>query len=199
MKEFTIPELEQKIAKIAIDRAVYTALAEIAPAMEEECKVNAINQISPDGTPYAPSKHPRKWGSGGPLNDTGKMIAGIEASVPAATELNLTSDSPQSRLMQDGGTIVPVNAKFLTIPLTEEAARAGGARNYPGELTAIVNEAGTKGVLRDEDGEAVYALTVGPVEVPARPFVGFSEEMLQSVEDAIAEKVMDAIVEALTR
>jgi len=199
VKELTREGLAERIAKITIDRAVYSALTEIAPTMAEECKVNALNQVSPDGSSFAPSKHPRKWGNGGPLNDTGKMIAGIEASVPAPTELDLTSDSPQSRLMQDGGTIVPVHAKFLTIPLTEEAARAGGARNYPGELTPIINKQGTKGVLRDESGEAVYALTVGPVEVPARPFVGFSEEMIQSVEDAVADRVVDAIVEAILR
>lgn len=199
MKEFTKEGLAERIAQIVVDRAVYAALTEIAPAIEAECKINALNQVSPDGTPFAPSKHPRRWGNGGPLNDTGKMIAGIEASVPAPTELDLTSDSPQSRLMQDGGTIVPVNAKFLTIPLTEEAARAGGARNYPGDLTPIINKQKTKGVLRDEDGEAVYALTVGPIDVPARPFVGFSEEMLQSIEDAVADKVADAIVEAILR
>ncbi len=199
MKELTREGLAERIAKIAIDQAVHAALTELVLAMRVWCQVNALNQVSPDGTAFAPSKHPRKWGSGGPLNDTGEMIRWIDANVTAPTEMELTSKSPQARLMQDGGTIAPVNAKFLAIPLTEEAARAGGARNYPGELTPIINKAGTKGVLRDEEGEAVYALTVGPIVVPARPFVGFSEEMIQSVEDRIADKVVDAIVEAIGR
>ena len=47
-----------------------------------------------------------------------------------------------ARIHELGGTIHPVRAGALSIPLTDYAKKAGGARNYPGQLRLIVTKLG---------------------------------------------------------
>jgi phage gpG-like protein len=103
----------------------------------------------------------------------------------SATELVIGTNLDYAPLQQFGGTIAPVNAKMLAIPLTKEAQRAGTARRFPGKLHAAVKDG--KGVLLDSEGVAQYALTKGPIKIPARPFAGFSEKAIDRIQKIFVE------------
>ena len=199
MRAFTTKELADRIAKLLVEKAVFQALGESAPQVTMICQQDARKGVAPDGSPWVPSQKPRRWGRGGLLNDTGKLIDSIEAKPEDLTTLAIGSDEKQAGLQQYGGTIRPVNATFLAIPLTEEAARAESPRNFPGELVACISQSGRGGVLVPvEGGEPVYALTKGPVTIPARPFLGFSEESVEVVMNAVGDKVSNLIIDSVS-
>jgi phage gpG-like protein len=172
--------------------------AAIADALKA-CEVVAVAgyrrhfalQQAPDGTPWAALAHPRAGRAAGgekALWDTGAMMAGATAAAHG-TELVLGTNRAGAGLHQYGGTIVPRNVTYLTIPATAAARRAGGARRFPGELSPRVNRKTGKGVLLDADGEVQYYLTRGPIQVPARPHVGFSAETLAEIGEVIIDHV----------
>ena len=70
-----------------------------------------------------------------------------------------------------GGTIKPRTAKYLSIPLTEDARRqAGGPRDFRGKLSVRMRRGAARGVLVDEQGTAQYALTRS-VTISAQPYL----------------------------
>ena len=158
-------------------------------------------QKAPDGTPWAPLKHARIITAGGvglALLDTGQLRASIRAKA-SDTELVVSSNKEYAGVHQYGGTIRPVRAKFLCIPLTREAKYAGSPRRFRGTLFPILNRARTKGVLveRRTVGRGKSARTVEvehffmtkSVTIPARPFLGFSLEFLRDAEEILTDAV----------
>lgn len=141
---------------------------------------------SPDGVPWAALRiRPGK-----PLLDTGRLRAATTA-VPTSDGVQLVNNSVQAGLMQSGGTIRPKRGKYLAIPLTVEAHRAGSPRSLGG-LHFQGRKGANKGVLVDEQGEAQFAL-VASVTVPARPFLGFSLKTLERIERTIGDDIAKAI------
>ena len=139
-------------------------------------RVTAVAQVrkrfdqsrAPDGTPWKPIKF-RARGGNKPLRDTGLLMASITARTTGNT-LIVGTNRVGAALHQFGGTITPKRAKFLAIPKTREAARHE-PRRFPRPLAPVIG--GRGGVLVDKrTGEVHYALTKGPVVIPARPFLG---------------------------
>jgi hypothetical protein len=149
-----------------------------------ELKRDLADGRSPDGTPFKPLAHPRPNSKGGdqPLRDTGLLgasLGGGPGHVRRVTERSLTigTNVAHAKTHQDGAVIVPVKAKYLAIPLTPAASKAGSPRNYPGDLVGVYGKKG--GVLLDDaTDQPQYALTKGPVVIPPRPFIGFSQALI---------------------
>lgn len=162
----------------------------------------------PDGEVWLPVKHPRVRGSGtpAPLRDTGILMASVTANGAKdhvdreeGSTLVFGTSAVQANLMQYGGTVYPRN-KFLTIPVSIEAKRAGSPLRFPdadnrlqwivGKEGGIVCEKltpkqqkskkkpGINSIYSKVKGEDViihfYAVT--SVTVPARPFLGISQK-----------------------
>src|SRR5436190_4691176 len=136
MAEPTLDDFARAIASIgpgveAKARAVATPIIQILSVSGAQAGINAGVDI--DGKPFAPVKFPRpEGGTAHPLRDKGLLAASISASV-TERELTLSANAPGARILNYGGTITP-KKKFLTIPLTVEAKRAGGARQFPRPL-----------------------------------------------------------------
>lgn len=170
---------------------------------------------SPDGQAWAPIK-PRPQGGDKPLLNTGKLrnsITGRAEQHGASAGTNAI----QANLMNAGGTVRPVRAKMLAIPLTREAVRAGSPRRFPRNLFVIRSRKGnvllvekpqrTKGgKLKkrklnaneqtlagqyDPGGGLVpqYRL-VNSVTIPARPFNGFTDEAVAGCGEIAARYVL---------
>lgn len=118
---------------------------------------------------------------------------------------------------QEGATITPKNAKNLAIPLTKEAARAGSPRNWAegavapakgkqgkvkgGELTErrsmlqLIPRPGRPSLLvemlaaKGNKGERWIAhyLLLKSVTIPARPFLGMGEKLIEPCAQVLAE------------
>jgi phage gpG-like protein len=179
------------------------------PLAVSGCKRHFTEQRGPDGQPWPALKFDRPSGPGIPLRDSGRLMASIQGRAEDGT-IVLGTNRVGATSHQYGATIVPVNAKYLTIPTTLEAKRAGSPRDYPGELVPRVNRARTKGVLlakgessnpkwnRPGGWHVAYILTTGPIEIPARPFIGFSNDTASEIAELASEHVVSRYIEALT-
>lgn len=146
--------------------------------------------VSPEGAPWVPLSHPRVTSKGAdkPLRDFGLLMASVQAKA-TQNDLTLSSNLIYAGVHQFGATIRPKKGRFLTIPATKEAKRAGGARRFPRPLRAIINPQGTAGVLIEDMGvmEIVQYYLVQQVVIPARPFLGFSKQLIGYVGDLLTE------------
>lgn len=143
---------------------------------------------SPQGATWAPLKHR----SGKPLRDKGLLMASVTASgaagnVETITDSTLTfgTNLDYASIHQRGGTITPKGAKALAIPVTNEARRSGGPRRM-GDLNLVWPKGKPSGTLRDTAGKTHWIL-VKSVTVPARPFLGWTDEMASECGEIVAE------------
>jgi phage gpG-like protein len=177
------------------------------PAAVAGAKRHFLEQQSPDGTPWPILAHDRPSGSGTPLRDTGMLMASLQGRADSGS-IVIGTNRIGAAVHQYGAKIVPVNAKYLTIPTTAESRRAGSPRNY-GDLVPRVNRARTRGVLlapgscgdsrwdRPGGWHVAFILTTGPLVIPARPFVGFSTDTQEEILDIATEHVVERLLEAL--
>lgn len=182
---------------------VYAAMQVQATAMT---KRHFADGKGPDGKAWAPLAFPRpSGGSGLPLRDTGRLMASIAARADAGG-LVVGTAHPAASLHQHGGIVTAKKGKFLAIPLTKEARRAGSPRGYGKPLHFRSRSGGRSGALvesrtgkgkRQQGGRAVYAL-VPSVRVPARPFLGFGPDELQRL-GALAGKWVASHIRAAGR
>lgn len=98
----------------------------------------------------------------------GSLEVKVVRSTASECEVSIGPTAVHGRIHELGGTIKPVRAKFLAIPLTAEAGKYESPRSYPGALHFVGDEGG--GVLADASGEAIYALTTS-VTMPPRPYL----------------------------
>lgn len=145
----------------------------------------------PQGHAWAPLKHRRiiSRGADKPLRDTGLLMASVSAKA-TRTELIVGSNLAYAGVHQYGATIVPVRAKWLTIPITKKAKRAGSPRRFQGVLHPRINRAGTGGVMVEIDANGigvVHFVMTKRVVVPARPFLGFSKDFLKRAEQILVD------------
>jgi hypothetical protein len=139
-----------------------------------EVKDRFNTSLDADGKPFKPLQYPRPDGSAKPLQDQGILAAATTFRlIPFGFQVG--NNRPQSRLMQLGGKVRPVAAKFLAIPLTKRAKLARSPRRFPEPLIPLVR--GISGVLTDSGGTPQYGLTK-EVTVPARKYMGVSVELL---------------------
>lgn len=161
---------------------------------------------SPDGTPFLPIRGFRQRATpftGKPLQRDGLLMASITAQAHAnqivrasARELVFGTNLEYAGIHQEGGTITPKTGKALSIPMSPEAYRAGSARNF-GRALRLVWPKGRRSGWLVEDLEAkgkgtaksvtsknaaartiLHYLLVPKVTIPARPFLGFNDQML---------------------
>lgn len=163
-----------------------------------ETKKCFTEQRTPGGDVWKPLAHPRynSKGKDRPLRDTGILMAAATGRGPGHYEqqgedyliygVNLDYASTH----QEGATIVPVKGKFLAIPATVEAHRAGSPRNMP-NLEVVIGKNG--GVLIErfegfsEEADIVHFYLTKKVVIPAREFLGVSEKMVGLFLEALGE------------
>lgn len=171
----------------------------------EELRRGFETGTAPDGSSWAPLKHARPNGRSHPLWDTGALVRSIGAGQGHVEQMTgdtfiLGTNLKYAHIHQYGGTIRG-QGKKLSIPLTMEAKRAGGARNFPRPLfylpskkpnTGLLAERKMKGKGKKKTPTLVihYALK-DSVTIPARPFIGFSQQLADRLEDLYAQIVFD--------
>lgn len=175
------------------------------PALER-CKLAILASIQenfdrgagPDGTPWPALKFPRPNGGDRPLRDFGFLLASATVSSAQGHEETVTDKSLEvgtnleyAKLQHDGGTVRATRTKFLAIPKTKEAKRAGSPRRFPGDLHFRGNDRGG-GLFDAIEGQMQYALTK-EVKIPPRPFIGWNPELEQECEDILADFVASQV------
>lgn len=84
------------------------------------------------------------------------------------------SDSVYARIQDQGGTIVPRNAKALTVPVSQQAKSASrrgiGAREFPSPLALIWPKGRDRGYLV-EKGVGVHYVLRKSVTLPGRTYL----------------------------
>lgn len=150
----TVRQLSDQIGQGIPTALIQQRLLQVLPAIAQlgvsDVKKHLADSRSPDGRPFAPLAHGRiRGGSAIPLRDRGFLLASIngraiESGIAVGTNLEYAA------IHNFGGTIVPKRVKFLAIPLTIEALRAGSPRRFPRPLSPRINKLGTGGVLVEE-------------------------------------------------
>lgn len=127
-------------------------------SVREDAKKNFDAGTSPDGVPWAPLKFTRARGGDKPLRDRGILMASMQGrgtgsvSIISGATLEQGTNLDYAGIHQSGGVIVPTKGKYLAIPRTPEAARAGSPRKFPRPLVAIFGKRG--GVLVEKPTDA---------------------------------------------
>jgi phage gpG-like protein len=148
----------------------------VPPAAQKAGGVILVNDVKGrirDGTDvrgrkFRPLKFSRPGGGNQPLRDTGRL----EASFTATADANgwtVSTTHPGAKLLNSGGVVRPKKGKFLAIPLTKEAKRAGSPRRLKGTPKTPL-------FARKKNGRWVgHFLLVRKVTLPAREFMGVSD------------------------
>jgi phage gpG-like protein len=140
-------------------------------------------------------------GQGGkPLRDTQRLLNSLTTSFPQleGKDITISSNLPYASIHHTGGTIKPVKAKSLSIPLTREARRIGGAGDFfrqnsrknpfiiPGkkEGVAFVVTKGARG------GLDFHYMLVKQVVIPARPYLGSGPQDISELETLLVDLVV---------
>jgi phage gpG-like protein len=124
-----------------------------------------------------------------------RTVAGVRGKVIAGQDL------PYAQIQEYGGTIVPVKAQYLAIPIGDTLTPAGVPRFGPREAEA----AGYKTfiakniIFGTKPGEAATPLFVlkKSVDIPARPFMRpafdhFKPKIIQDISQAIGRALRQA-------
>jgi phage gpG-like protein len=152
----------------------------IAQVMISDIQDRFRTSTAPDGAPWKPLKFPRPGGGDRPLQDTGRLQASFSADT-TPTSVTVGTAFRGAGLLNFGGTVVPKKAKFLSIPLTIYAKRAGSPRNMRGTKDMPLFAKRIGGVL------VGHYLLVKKAVVPARPFLGISERGMQVIENVLLD------------
>jgi phage gpG-like protein len=168
-------------------RPVWPVAAQMAAA---DCRENIAQGHAPDGTPWVPLAHGRPGQPAGakPLRDRGFLLASITGR-PLADGIAVGSNLEYAGVHQYGAVIRPKKGKYLAIPLTVVAKRAGSPRSYPGKLSPRISRKTGKGVLVDEATDLAQYALVPEVTVPARPFLGFGPVLIDRIGRLVTDRV----------
>jgi phage gpG-like protein len=135
-----------------------------------------------------PLKRPRAGGGGPPLLDTGVLRNSYTARVEA-DGASVGSALPQARLHEFGGTVRAKRAKYLAVPLTVQAKRAGSPRRMPKLTFRPFAKGKPGGVLSRDDGRGRrtdHFLLVPEVTVPARRRAAADAADLRAIDEVAA-------------
>lgn len=125
---------------------------------------------------------------------TGKLSSSINWWL-SGSEGWIGSNLVYAAIHEYGGTIVPKNAKYLTIPLWKGAARQiGGAREVPGAFFKMTN-----GRLlmygKSKYGVMPYFLLLKSVTLPPRPYIWPAiERFFKDDAQRIAEVTIEEMI-----
>lgn len=178
------------------------ALKIIAVLIAAATRENFEGQHAPDGTAWPALAHPRPSSQGGDqaLRDFGFLDASVTGNGAGHIEeyednaLTFGTNLDYARTQQEGDPDRHASeAQYLAIPLTAEAKSAGRARQFPSELFVLPSKKPDTALLaeRDDSGNLViqYVLKKS-VSIPARPFLGFNDQLLEKIDDVFAEHVL---------
>ena len=122
---------------------------------------------------------PHSKNSGTTLVKFGKLVNSI-THVVSGNHVIVGTNLKYARILHEGGTIRPVKAKYLAIPLTKEAA-VRKPRDWQGTFIR-------KGIIfRSLEGgkiDTLYALKT-QVVIPARPYMYISEDTSSRLRNLI--------------
>ena len=167
--------------------------------------------IGPDGKPWKRSRRADRSG-GQTLNDSGVLASRTAYDVKGTDDLDLFSWDKRARVHQLGLPITPTDGhEFLTIPLRARggsyeaperavAPRKGRdgrrARDYGARSTFIARVRGRLFIFQKLGDGAVRALflLVRSVVMPARPFLGFSDDDLAMALRIFADFLGDSFL-----
>lgn len=159
-----------------------------AVAVRADTAENFQRAVTPDDRPWPPLQHARPRGGTSPLLDTGLLRAA--ATSPAARG-HVERVGPNwlvygvslvyAALHQFGGVVVPKLAKWLAIPITREAQRAGSPRRFPRPLDPVFGPVG--GVLKEAGTDLVQYVLTKSVTIPPRPFIGVGPRLVRKLTD----------------
>lgn len=152
--------------------------------------------------PRLAHRRPSNRGTDQPLRDKGLLAASMSARGKGFFQqvedfrLEQGTNLEYAALHQYGGVVSAKRAKYLTIPLTKEAARSGGARQFPRKLFFLRSKKGslflaetkTKGRKKAKSLTLHYILKKS-VTVPTRPFLGFGEWLLRQLDVILADEL----------
>lgn len=181
-------------------------------AIESSVLENFRGSHAPNGTPWLPLKRPRpnSKGSDKPLRNKGILMGSVTSrSAPGHYEkvtpgtLEYGSNLNYAATHQYGATIFPQASKYLAIPLTKEAANTSGPRAWAGaelKFRPFGRDRGgfmyeKKPAKRGKASAAInHYLLVSSVTIPARPFLGFGEDLINEIGEIFADSVAKAIM-----
>lgn len=163
----------------------------------------------PDGAPWKPIMGWRARGGDKPLRDRGLLMASIVGKAAGHVErIDQTSlvqgtNVDYAAIHQDGKTILP-KGRALAIPLTPEAYRSHeanrghGARNFPRRLVLIWPQGKSHGWLVETKGKKfiMHFLLVPKVTIPARPFLGFGQQLVSDIDNVFLDFLRRTVLEA---
>lgn len=153
---------------------------ELVQVMVSDVKRRFATGTTPGGAKWKPLKYGRPRGGTQPLRDTGRLMASIVGRFDR-TSVTVGTAHPGAALANYGGTVRPRKGKFLAVPLTREAARAGSPRRLKGSARLPL-------FARLMGGKMVgHFLLIKKAVVPAREFLGLSREALLAVEAVLTE------------
>lgn len=158
------------------------------------CRESVQAGLDANGRPFKPLVHNRPDGGNKPLLDKGLLAASISAAV-TQEGIELKASHPGAAVHQFGATI-RAKKKFLTIPVTTEAKRAGGARRFPRDLFFVSSRQPNTGLLCEggpNGGLRVHYVLKQSVKIPARAFLGFSPATELKIVRLVADKAQALI------
>lgn len=140
---------------------------------------------------------PGGGGRGRALVDTAALRKDLVESAPRVRggTVSIGTSLKYARLHQEGGTLRPKSAKYLWVPLTREARRAGSPKRWmqqnaghnftrrTGRGNLMVFKRGGRG----RGGATPHFLLLKQVRIPARPFLGWPRN--PATQNKIAELV----------
>lgn len=185
-------------------------------AVVSNVKENFSGSHSPDGSPWLPLAHarPNSKGADKPLRKNGILLGSVTSrqgeghyEEVTSTRMEYGTNLDYAATQQYGATIFPRSSKYLAIPLTKEADRAGRARNFgqPLRFQPFSKNSGKSGgfLIEDKRGtkrkaaQAIrHYILVDHVTIPARPFLGWSDDLVDEVGEILSEGVARALLKA---
>lgn len=168
-----------------------------------DIRENFLRSSTPDGKPWTPLKMPRArdGSTGPPLQDTKALYrSAIQQGAThhveelTAAGFKIGTAHPLANVHGEGATIRPRKAKWLTIPLTREAAKAGSARNFARELFFMMKKGNNTAYLAERTPKQkklkIHYLLKKMVVIPAREFIGIGDRLMKKLEDLYVKIVV---------
>lgn len=173
----------------------------------------------PGGLAWPPLKRPRpnSKGTDRPLRDKNLLMGSLTSrQAPGHYEqitdsrLEYGSNMEYAGTHQYGATITPKTSKYLAIPISKQAYNVGRPRNWNGselKFRPFKNRGGkAAGVLyekktKQQRGGVTLKSAVGhyllvtSVTVPARPFLGWDDDLLDDVGQILAEQAAKVMLQ----
>lgn len=150
------------------------AMQRIGLVLKSAAQLRFRQQQAPDGTPW---KKGHKE-SGRTLTDKGLLRRSL-STVATRSDVTVGTNLAYAAIHQFGGEIRPVNSRFLSVPVTDAAREAGSPKRFPVDLSVAQTLSGQY-VLVTAEGVVQYLLLT-KVTMPARPFLGVSDDDRRSV------------------